>query len=222
MTDYSHLAAEYDTHGFVILRGLYSAAEMAEWKRNVAECVEATASGSGVHVWFLDSIPEYFLRAFTRPTLAEPVKAMIGEPAEFLSAKPVLKSGKVRFASPWHQDYAYWKGAVHKLSIWIAMDPATPENGCLRVVDGGHRAFIDHVKPDDDNAFENRLTADMLPPGEIIDCVLEPGDAIFFHDLLPHSSHPNPQGRDRWSMIPTYRNAAAPDGSTVWTTSTPI
>ena len=45
------------------------------------------------------------------------------------------------------------------------------------------------------------------------------GAGIFFHDLTLHASCPNVNGADRWSVIPTYRDAATPDSSTVWKSS---
>jgi hypothetical protein len=211
----SDVRAAYERDGFVMLRGLYTASQMAEWKAKTREITHAADVDSGVEVWFLPKFPPYFLAQFTGPALVEPIKAILGPAVEFLSAKPVVKTGKIRFASPWHQDYPYWLG-TNKLSAWIAMDPATRENGCLKVVRGGHTRYLPHHPPADGSAFANRLEEHELPPGEIVDCVMAPGDAILFHDLLPHSSHPNPEGRDRWAMIPTYRSAATPDSSTVW------
>ncbi|MDE2965150.1 MAG: phytanoyl-CoA dioxygenase family protein [Acidobacteriota bacterium] len=42
---------------------------------------------------------------------------------------------------PWHQDRAYFNltQTTRILGVWIALDEATPENGCMQVVEGGHR-----------------------------------------------------------------------------------
>ena len=62
---------------------------------------------------------------------------IIGPNVEFLSVKSVYKNKFTRFGSPWHQDWYYWKGA-NKISVWIALDDATPENGCLKMIAGSH------------------------------------------------------------------------------------
>ena len=49
----------------------------------------------------------------------------------------------------WHQDYGYWYNFAcmfpDMLTVFIAMDPCSPDNGCLQVLRGSHRAGrIDH------------------------------------------------------------------------------
>lgn len=211
----SEIRTTYHTQGYVMLRNLYSREEMNTWKQKALTAQESGERNFGVHVWMLDTMPDFFRDRFCAAELADPIQAIYeGQPVELLSAKPVFKSGRMREASPWHQDNAYWRGAS-KLSVWIALDQATPENGCLRVVKGGHQQIIEHHQADG-AGFGNRLTEEMLPPGEIVDCVMEAGDALIFHDLLPHSSYPNTSGADRWSMIPTYRSASTADESTTW------
>ena len=57
---------------------------------------------------------------------------------------------------------------------------------------------------------------------DIISVPLTKGSAIIFHDMLAHSSHPNTNGKDRFSLIPTYRNARVADDSAVWASSSTI
>ena len=57
---------------------------------------------------------------------------------------------------------------------------------------------------------------------DITSVPLTKGSAIIFHDMLAHSSHPNTNGEDRFSLIPTYRNARVADDSAVWASSSTI
>src|SRR5262249_3890339 len=43
---------------------------------------------------------------------------------------------------PWHQDNAYfdWTPLDGVLGVWIALDPATVENGCMQIAPGSHNA----------------------------------------------------------------------------------
>jgi len=65
-------------------------------------------------------------------------------------------------------------------------------------------------------AFDFRVDED--PAWSVVDVPLTAGSAILFHDLLLHASHPNTTGRDRFSMIATYRTVdpTNPDTSGVW------
>ncbi len=152
--------------------------------------------------------------------IVDALKSIVSPDIEFLSVKPVYKSADISFASPWHQDWQYWGGAP-KVSVWIALDAATVENGCLKVIPGSHTRTWQHERIEDGVGFGNRISEDALSGENIVDVVVEAGDALFFHDLLLHASHPNTSGRDRWSMIPTYRDANVPDtgGQSVWSDS---
>src|SRR5687768_8116760 len=80
---------------------------------------------------------------------------IVGPNLEFLSAKAVFKNAKTAFPSPWHQDWFYWEGP-HKVSIWIALDDATPANGCLKFVPGAHKKVFEK-KVVNETAFVNRI-----------------------------------------------------------------
>ena len=55
----------------------------------------------------------------------------------------IMKEARVGGAWTWHQDYGYWYGNAvlypDLVSVFIAVDRATRENGCLQVLEGSHR-----------------------------------------------------------------------------------
>ena len=55
----------------------------------------------------------------------------------------ILKPARIGGATPWHQDEAYWdpRYAHRAVSIWLALQPATLENGCMRFIAGSHRGL---------------------------------------------------------------------------------
>ena len=213
--------SSFAKNGFLLVECVFTADEMAACRSAAKELVEDTSGPSGVHVWMCDTIPPLFELISCDPRMAAILRPLIGPRIEFLSAKPVFKSPSVHFASPWHQDQAYWGGAT-KWSAWIALEDATMENGCLRVIPGSHRQLRDHAAVQDAKGFTNRISDDDLRDEELMDVEMKQGDVLVFHDRLLHSSHPNRSGRERWSFIPTYRNADVPDTSTVWSTSKPM
>ena len=45
---------------------------------------------------------------------------------------------------PWHQDASYWPMEPRiNLTAWIALGPTFPENGCLRLIPGSHKEWLD-------------------------------------------------------------------------------
>jgi ectoine hydroxylase-related dioxygenase (phytanoyl-CoA dioxygenase family) len=211
-------AAFFRENGYLIVRSVFTPEEMAACKKAAKEAIERDCSPSGLHVWRSDEIPPLFDQLACDARLVAILKPLIGPHIEFLSAKPVFKSARISFASPWHQDQAYWGGAP-KYSIWIALEDATLENGCLRIIPGSHREALAHANIRDNNGFVNRIRDEDLKDARILDAPLNAGDILVFHDCLLHSSYPNRSGQDRWSFIPTYRDASVPDTATIWNTS---
>jgi hypothetical protein len=56
----------------------------------------------------------------------------------------ILKPARIGGATPWHQDEAYWdpRYAHRAVSFWLALQPATLENGCMEFIPGSHRGPV--------------------------------------------------------------------------------
>jgi ectoine hydroxylase-related dioxygenase (phytanoyl-CoA dioxygenase family) len=107
--------------------------------------------------------------------------------------------------------------------VWIALDDATEENGCLKIIPSSHKKLYTHDDlQEETNILFHRLVEDELEGESVVTTELRSGGALFFHDQLVHSSHPNRSGADRFCFIPTYRSADEPDSSTIWSASLPL
>ena len=109
---------------------------------------------------------------------------------------------------PWHQDGEYWPiRPLATCSAWIALDDATPENGCLRVIPGSHKQhrLRAHSRNDaDDLALNQELDADEYDEADAADIVLEAGQ-LSLHDVyLVHGSEPNRSTRRRAGYVCRY------------------
>ena len=216
------VAEAFNRDGFYIAKGLYRPQEMLDWKARVVRILEAGGhldkdpKGSGVHVFMADVLDPFFSERMQDACVARVLNRIIGPNVEFLSVKSVYKDKFTTFGSPWHQDWYYWKGAT-KVSVWIALDDAIPENGCLKMIAGSHikRFKVKQVRAD--NGFGWRIGNEEIAGLPETTLAVNRGDAVFFHDQTLHSSWPNTTGADRWSFISTYRDASVRDESTVWT-----
>lgn len=223
----SDIREAFTRDGYVILPRLYSRREAGELKAEIQRVLgevrrelessgkdPAALSHSGVYVGLAARSP-CFREAVRDPRLLDVTETILGPNLAFLSDKAVFKSGETDFASPWHQDWAYWHGS-HKLSIWVALDDVSPENGCLKVLPGSHRQFVEHAKDAVEGRFGNRLEPGAVDESRAVTAALEAGGAVFFSDLTLHASHPNTSGRERYVWIPTYRDATAPEPPYSW------
>ena len=94
----------------------------------------------------------------------------------------------------------------------IALDRTNAENGCLKLIKGSHKlGRLDHVQvtPEQNSADPKHLPR-ILDTHEIIDCVLEPGDAVVFHSNTLHRSDQNRSDNRRWTFLCCY-NAISND-----------
>lgn len=213
--------AQYQRDGYVVVPDLISPEEAIAWKARLKARLQEEGNleiPSGVRVWMSNAMDDYSREQLQSPRMVALLQQLIGPNVEFLSYKAVFKNAQTSFRSPWHQDWAYWQGSA-KISIWIALDDATPENGCLQLIPGSQRAVIEMKEIEDGKGFGRRITDDQVADMPIVTAPVPRGAGIFFHDLTLHASCPNVNGADRWSVIPTYRDAATPDSSTVWKNS---
>jgi ectoine hydroxylase-related dioxygenase (phytanoyl-CoA dioxygenase family) len=231
-TDSAQLSEAFARDGYIVVPGVYTAAEVAAFKeetRRLLGLLEtnpdslphrfgATSEGvarTGVFVG-LAANSEVFRQAARAPRLLDALEAILGPNIEFLSDKIVYKSSETDYGSPWHQDWTYWHG-THKISAWVALDPATRENGCLKLLPGSHREAVVHDgDASDGKGFGNRLDPNAVDESQAVAAPVQPGDAILFHDLTLHASYPNTTGKDRWSLISTFRAVTDEDPPYSW------
>jgi len=72
------------------------------------------------------------------------VQPFIGANIGLWSSHFISKEPRVGRATPWHEDSSYWNGRADTMegiiTVWLALDKATEENGCMRVIPGSHLA----------------------------------------------------------------------------------
>ncbi len=210
--------AQYDEDGFLIRRGLFDAEETGRL-RETAHADQALSAhafarrdGEGGSVKLAlwnhpdDSIYGWFARCRRMADAAEQI--LRDEPYHY-HTKMIMKDAQTGGAWAWHQDYGYWyhNGMLwpNVVSVFIAVDPATRENGCLQVVRGSHQlGRIEHLKVDDQVGADRDRVEEILKRLELIYVEMEPGDAVFFHGNLLHRSDQNRSIHPRWSMVCCY------------------
>lgn len=218
------LKEQYESDGFVVVENLFTSQEVTSFKQEIQRIIsevqrEGTANGNdfsnGVYVG-LATKSDIFKNLASDSRIVSALKEIIGDNIMFLSDKAVAKTSSKDFASPWHQDWPYWKGS-NKLSVWIALDDATPDNGCLKIIPGSHRATVEHEQHvNSKEGFGNRLRAEDIDENKAIAVPVKAGAVIIFHDLTFHSSYKNISGKDRWALISTYKDAMLEDPDYAW------
>ncbi len=112
-----------------------------------------------------------------------------------------LKPAKSGSATPWHQDNGLWRdGDTEPFNFWMALDPATIENGCLQMIPGSYKTeIVHHVLYQ--NSIHGELPRERVE--EMIDTYgvehieLEPGSVVVWHSNAWHYSPPNTSDKGR-------------------------
>jgi ectoine hydroxylase-related dioxygenase (phytanoyl-CoA dioxygenase family) len=254
--------ASFAADGFVVIRALFSPAEVALIKRTgevdprTAAARDGKAQGRS-KIWVADERrglqpdkPDVYSAVFHSQRLVEATEALLGHEVYLYHYKLVLKDAlNYEAAAPdagnswaWHQDYGYWYDDPNRLfpdmaSVSIALDPATQRNGCLEFLRGSNRLErLEHLRTAEYSETTYEMEADparvrVRSPRlcfssssasdrairvcvlqlaqeaglEVVPCVLEPGDAVFWHANTLHRSAPNESpGNPRWSFICAY------------------
>jgi len=127
---------------------------------------------------------------------------LFGCAVQIFSDALVVKPAHGGIEAALHQDTAFWpKLDPNAINLWVAIDPATVENGCLHVIPGSHHRDLPHHM---DPIQGWVLHDDEVDLSSQIPIELEPGGAIFFDTALIHRSYPNRSARGRRAMTATY------------------
>ncbi len=115
----------------------------------------------------------------------------------------ILKPPRYGRETPWHQDEAYWDPAYDHvgLSVWMPLDDASVDSGCMQFVPGTHRYEVQsHHHIDDDPAVHGLMIDDNVPEGAVA-CPIPAGGATFHHCRILHYAGPNTTDNPRRAYI---------------------
>ena len=101
----------------------------------------------------------------------------------------LIKPPHIGSEKPWHQDCAYFNLPLDTpvIAAWIALDEATPENGCMHIIPGSHQEGpMVHFNRRDWQICDTHVPVDrevMVP--------LKAGGCLLWHGLLHHGTPAN-------------------------------
>lgn len=216
----SALARKYDQDGYLVVEGLFDAADV-ELARAAIDEILSTPELSSVaelepsdrsvvrRIWSPTKRHSYFERMAADPRLLDVIEQLIGPDILFHYSKLHMKAARVGSKVEWHQDFSYYPHTnTDLLSAMIYLDDADASNACLHVLPGSHRrGLADHYV---DGYFRGKITGPEAPdPGEAVPLEAPAGSVAFIHCLLLHYSPSNQSPRLRRTFLPAFRAADA-------------
>lgn len=224
--------ASYQENGFLIIEDFLSAEELQTWRKALSEAVAKRGGNKlpareKVYGKGDDADAEYFDNVFDQLiNLWQDNEGMrnlmlderLGKMAATLAGVDGIRIWhdqaliKKPWANPtsWHLDTPYWSFADRRaLSIWVALDDVTYENGCLFFIPGSYRktSFVNPgIGKNMGTIFEVYPEFKAARP---VAGIMKASSCSFHNGLTIHGAHAN--------MTPGYRRAMTcaymPDGA---------
>ena len=140
--------------------------------------------------------------------LATAVADLVGDDVVLFQDHVIAKPPGTAAAIAWHQDFGYWPlDAPRGLTVWIALDDAGADNGCLHYVAGSHRLgerrAADFAPGAPQPGWAGRGLAPIaVDAGVAVAAAVAAGAALVHDPLVWHMSPPNrsPRPRRAWSL----------------------
>lgn len=143
--------------------------------------------------------------------LVEAVEQLIGSGVSVFFSQVFMKPPEGGGPKPVHQDNFYFgpDDPDATLTVWIAIDDATVENGCLYYGDGSnHHAVIEHVAPPGE-PFNLQVLAEQMSGFVMTPAPVPSGGISFHHGNTLHQSGSNTSRHSRRAVAMHYlRNDA--------------
>ena len=225
----------YQKNGFIVIEDFLSPQELEHWRKSVTTAVKERAGqkmpGKDIKTGEDDGInkdADYFGKVFDQllnlwQTNEEVRKIILDERIGKMAAQLAGVDGirvwhdqaliKRPWANPtsWHLDNPFWS-FYHKnsISIWVALDDATYENGCLYFIPGSHKLTNfknSGIGKNMDGIFE---VYPQLINSPSASAPMKAGSCSFHNGLTIHGANANMTNGFRRAMTCSYM----PDGST--------
>jgi len=141
-----------------------------------------------------DLVPEFsdFCRL---PLIGEVLRDIAYQAPQLWQTMYIFKQPGIGGEVRWHQDASYLiSGPPGVTGIWIAIEDATRDNGCLWMQPGQHHSPLREIYEVDRETRKgtlNRLDDTPWTAGEAEALEVPAGSAVFFNDHMPHYSSQN-------------------------------
>ncbi|MRI34412.1 phytanoyl-CoA dioxygenase [Endozoicomonas sp. OPT23] len=206
--------AQYQTEGCLFPLTVFSSEEAASLRSQL----ESMESRQG-HVMDRGQCNKTYLlydwadEIVHHPKILDAVESLIGPDILcYMSNLFTKEAGSESFVSM-HQDAAYWGvEADDVVTAWVALSPATPESGVMKVELGSHKSIRPQTNTYEKNNLLTRgqkISASDIDVSKTVYMTLEPGQMSLHHFMLVHGSNANTSEDRRIGLAIRYVAASA-------------
>ncbi len=160
-----------------------------------------------------DLVPEF--TSFCRlPLFGEILRDIGYRSPQLWQTMYIFKQAGIGGEVRWHQDASYLITEPPSVTgVWVALEDATRENGCLWMSPGAHRSPLRDIYEVDWKSREGTLRElDRTPwprSNQAVALEVPPGSLVIFNDHMPHYSSQNYSNRSRQAFSMHIADASA-------------
>jgi phytanoyl-CoA hydroxylase len=221
--------AFYREEGYLILSNLVSLEEVERLRKETSllfgghydvpgiKPLPPTASEEEVLSHYLcvhmpHKVSPVFYQFLFYPPIVEVLRDLIGPNVKAMQSMLFVKPPHFP-GQAWHQDEYYIPTMDRSLAgVWVALDDADRENGCLWGIPGSHRGDLLPVIDQPPNKEYDSVgkTCIGFDASSAIPFEVTVGSVIFFNGYLVHESRRNRSDRFRRALVNHYMSAESP------------
>lgn len=154
-----------------------------------------------------------FLELARDPEIVDLVSDVIGDDVILWGCHVFCKPAGDGYETPWHQDGHYWPiRPLATCTAWVALEPSTEANGCLRVIPRSHEGqrLHEHLHEDrDDLTLQQRLAEGAFDEAQAVSLELQPGQMSLHDVCMIHGAAANTSGQRRTGVALRYMPATS-------------
>ncbi len=212
----------FEEQGFVHIPEVFSAKELEEIDQEIDRILpEADAKGerSG-WIYKVAQRSDVASRFAEDERLLGLIESIVHPGVAIHSSKIVTKLPRSDDVCHWHQDEAFYldpddPNTVSKtrMSVWVPLQDATEQNGCLWIVPGSHRWGLESYTIASTGTCTKRIDREAYANEHAIAVPVEAGGAVLFSAWTWHHSKNNQTDNIRRAFIVSYQEASVPRGA---------
>jgi ectoine hydroxylase-related dioxygenase (phytanoyl-CoA dioxygenase family) len=207
-TDAASAVARYERDGYILFRDVIDAELLAEASRHVAWLMERHPNLRPEHLGHtLMTRDPFWVRLVSDDRLLDIAELFVGPNIALFASHYISKPPGEGMPVLWHQDGSYWPlEPMEVVTLWLAVDDALPENGCMRVIPGTHRMDLValHRNTEVPNVLSSQIDPALVNEAEAVDLVLKAGGVSVHHPNIIHGSNANTSSRRRCGLTIRY------------------
>lgn len=197
---------QYEDEGYAIFRGVLDKSFLDLMNRHLEGLCRKQSYSASLYAAPVKDDP-LWARLVAEKSLLDIAELFIGPDIALFGANYVVKRAGDEKSVLWHQDGPNWQlEPLEAVTLWVAIDDSTSENGCLRVIPGSHRCGLHELQPASQtpNIFGWQTDPVLVEAEKAVDIVLRAGDVSVHHPKVIHGSAANRSSGRRAGMSIRY------------------